>query len=107
MGHRSSLACPAMPIALPDKATLHELAADERAGDLKGWLQRLHAWLFEGDIFASVASNDVPLRIHCTAEKFEDAAEQCFVPMQVFKAQLGLLHLLLVGQPTGFPCWTS
>ena len=56
---------------------------------------------------ASVASNDVPLRIHCTAEKFEDAAEQCFVPMQVFKVRLGLLHLLLVGQPTGFPCWTS
>ena len=67
---------------LQDEATVRELAADER-GDMKGWLQRLHAWLFEGDIFASVASNDVLLRIHSTAEKFEGAAEDCFVPQQV------------------------
>ena len=62
---------------------MRELAADERAGDMKGWLQRLHAWLFEGDIFASVASNSILLRIHSTAEEFEGAAEDCFVPLQV------------------------
>ena len=64
---------------------------------MKGWLQRLHAWLFEGDIFASVASNDVLLRIHCTAEKFEDAAEECFVRMQVSKVQLRFLCHLTPG----------
>ena len=73
---------------LQDEATVRELAADERAGDVKGWLQRLHAWLFEGDIFASVASNDVLLRIHSTAEEFEGAAEDCFVPQQVFQCLL-------------------
>lgn len=67
---------------------MRELGADERAGDIQGWLQRLHAWLFEGDIFASVASNDVLLRIHSTAENFEGAAEDCFVPQQVFQRLL-------------------
>lgn len=50
---------------------------------MKGWLQRLHAWLFEGDIFASVASNEALLRIHSTAEEFEGAAEDCFAILQV------------------------
>ena len=78
---------------MQDEATVRELSADERAGDIHGWLQRLHAWLFEGDIFASVASNDVLLRIHSTAENFEGAAEDCFVPQQVFKSLL-IPHLL-------------
>ena len=82
---------------------MRELAADERAGDMKGWLQRLHAWLFEGDIFACVASNDALLRIHSTAEEFEAAAEDCFVPMQV----LGLAPLHAAPDPLpmcGFCC---
>lgn len=69
---------------------MRELAADERAGDMKGWLQRLHAWLFEGDIFASVASNPDLLRIHSTAEEFEGAAEDCFVPLQVDACAIAL-----------------
>lgn len=72
-----------MMLCLQDEATVRELAADERGVDMKGWVQRLQAWLFEGDIFASVASNDVLLRIHSTAEEFEGAAEECFVPLQV------------------------
>lgn len=43
----------------------------------------MHAWLFGGDIFASVAANSDLLRIHSTAEEFEPAAEECFVPFQV------------------------
>ena len=71
------------PASLQDEATVRELAADDRAGDMKGWLQRLHAWLFEGDIFAAVASDEALLRIHSTAEEFEGAAEDCFVVLQV------------------------
>ena len=71
------------PASLQDEVTVRELAADDRAGDMKGWLQRLQAWLFEGDIFAAVASDEVLLRIHSTAEEFEGAAEDCFAVLQV------------------------
>lgn len=87
---------------LQDEATVRELAEDDRAGDMTGWLQRLHAWLFEGDIFADVASNDVLLRIHSTAEEFEGAAEECFVPLQVQPAYIACrytapMHALQLG----------
>ena len=46
---------------------------------MTGWLQRAHAWLFEGDIFASVASDDDLIRIHSSAEEYDAAAEECFM----------------------------
>ena len=68
---------------LQDETTVRDLATDEKSSDMTGRLQRVRAWLFEGDIFASVASDDALLRIHATAEEFEGAAEECFVPLQV------------------------
>ncbi|KAL0050688.1 hypothetical protein WJX82_005191 [Trebouxia sp. C0006] len=66
-----------------DEVTLRELAADDRSSDMRGWLQRTHAWLFGIDIFASVASDDALLRIHSTAEEFEGAAEELLVWPQI------------------------
>ncbi|DBA79742.1 hypothetical protein WJX77_004526 [Trebouxia sp. C0004] len=66
-----------------DEVTLRELAADDRSSDMRGWLHRTYAWLFGVDILASVASDDVLLRIHSTAEDFEGAAEELLVWPQV------------------------
>ena len=77
-----------MPCRLQDEATVKELATDEKSSDVKGFLHRLHAWLFEADIFASVASDPALLCIHSTAEEFEPAAEECFAPFQVSKPVL-------------------
>lgn len=74
---------------------------DERGVDMKGWVHRLQAWLFEGDIFASVASDDVLLRIHSTAEEFEGAAEECFVPLQVSRV-LACCSLVAVQVPSRY-----
>ncbi|KAL3161411.1 hypothetical protein ABBQ32_010301 [Trebouxia sp. C0010 RCD-2024] len=84
-----------------DETTVHELAMDERGVDMKGWVHRLQAWLFEGDIFASVASDDVLLRIHSTAEEFEGAAEECFVPLQVSRV-LACCSLVAVQVPSRY-----
>ncbi len=70
-------------MTVQDEVTLRELAADDRSSDMRGWLQRTHAWLFGIDIFASVASDDALLRIHSTAEEFEGAAEELLVWPQV------------------------
>ena len=67
---------------LQDNVTVQELAVEDRAGDVKGWLQRLHTWLFDRDIFAGIASDSTLLRIHSTAEEYEPAAEDCYVPFQ-------------------------
>lgn len=71
---------------------MRDLAIEERSSDVTGWLHRMHAWLFGGDIFASVAANSDLLRIHSTAEEFEPAAEQCFVPFQVHFSRTPLHH---------------
>ena len=70
-------------MTVQDEVTLRELAADDRSSDMRGRLQRTHAWLFGIDIFASVASDDALLRIHSTAEEFEGAAEELLVWPQV------------------------
>ena len=66
-----------------DDMTVQDLAAQDRSADVKGWLQHVHAWLFERDLFAGVAADANLMRIHATAEEFEPAAEDCFVPFQV------------------------
>ncbi len=68
-----------------DDVTVRDLAVRDISGDVKGWLQHIHAWLFHGDIFASVASSDTLMRIHGTAEELDPAAEECFTPFQVQK----------------------
>lgn len=67
---------------LQDDVTVQDLALNERAEKMTGWPQRLHAWLFDRDVFASVSSNEALMRIHGTAEEFEPAAEECFNPFQ-------------------------
>ena len=67
---------------LQDDDTVHDLALNERAEKMTGWPQRAHAWFFDRDFFASVASDDALMRIHGTAEEFEPAAEECFIPFQ-------------------------
>ena len=68
--------------AMQDDVTVQDLALNERAEKMTGWPQRLHAWLFDKDVFASVSSNEALMRIHGTAEEFEPAAEECFNPFQ-------------------------
>ena len=67
---------------MQDDDTVKDLALNERAEKMTGWPQRAHAWLFDRDISASVASSDALMRIHGTAEEFEPAAEECFIPFQ-------------------------
>ncbi|KAL0050078.1 hypothetical protein WJX82_004015 [Trebouxia sp. C0006] len=66
-----------------DDVTVQDLADCDRSADMKGWLQRMHAWLFERDLFAGIASDTNLMRIHATAEEYESAAEDCFAPFQV------------------------
>ena len=69
-------------LALQDDVTVQDLADCDRAADMKGWLQRVHAWLFERDLFAGISSDTTLMRIHATAEAYESAAEDCFAPFQ-------------------------
>ena len=66
---------------------MRELAADDASRDMKGWLQRSYAYLFQADIFASVSSNDTLMRIHATAEEYDKAAEELFSTIQVSARQ--------------------
>lgn len=68
---------------MQDEETVHDLALSEKAEKMTSWPQRVHGWLFDQDIFATVISNDALMRIHGTAEEFEPAAEECFIPLQV------------------------
>lgn len=62
---------------------MQELAADEGSDDVRGWLQRIYAYFFLADMFASVSSNENLMRIHSTAEEYDKATEELFAPMQV------------------------
>ena len=68
---------------LQDDATVAYLSAPDKSGDIHSWFYAAYAWLFTRDIFEGVASDDKLLRIHTTAEEFDPAAEQTFVPFQV------------------------
>lgn len=61
---------------------MQDLAEQDRSGDMKGWLQRVHTWLFDRDLFAGVVADDNLMRIHATAEEYEPAAEEQCVPFQ-------------------------
>lgn len=78
-----------MPLILQDDATMASLTAQDKLGDVQGWAQRAYAWLFEGDLFAGVATDNQLMRIHSAAEQFNPAAEETLVPFQV----------------TWLPCW--
>ena len=69
--------------------TVQDLADCDRTADMKGWLQRLHAWLFERDLFAGVALDSTLMRIHATAEEYDSAAEDCFA---IFQAMYCLVY---------------
>lgn len=71
------------PAAFQDDTTVESLSACDKHSDKHGWTQRAHAWLFEGDIFAGVASDPKLMRIHSTAEEFDHAAEETLIPFQV------------------------
>lgn len=68
---------------MQDDATVQLLSEKSHSGDVHGWLRCLHAWLFERDLFADVAGDSKLMRIHATAEEFDPAAEESFVPFQV------------------------
>lgn len=59
------------------------LSAQDKYGDVQGWARRLYAWLFDGDLFAGVATDDKLMQIHSTAEQFDPAAEETLLPLQV------------------------
>ncbi|KAL3131921.1 Na+/Pi symporter [Trebouxia sp. C0009 RCD-2024] len=65
-----------------DDATMASLTAQDKLGDVQGWAQRAYAWLFEGDLFAGVATDNQLMRIHSAAEQFNPAAEETLVPFQ-------------------------
>ena len=67
---------------MQDEATVLSLSAQDKSGDVHGWLQRVHAWLFEGDLSAGVARDRTVMRIHATAEEFDPAAEETMAPFQ-------------------------
>ncbi len=77
------LFCSLALLGMQDDATVRELAADDVSKDLRGWMQRVYAYLFHLDMAAGVASSDTLIRIHSTAEEFEAAAEDRFVVFQV------------------------
>lgn len=80
------------PAAFQDDATVESLSACDKHSDKHGWAQRAHAWLFEGDIFAGVASDPKLMRIHSTAEEFDHAAEETLIPFQVALHAFSLAH---------------
>ena len=75
--------------------TVQDLADCDRTADMKGWLQRLHAWLFERDLFAGVALDSTLMRIHATAEEYESAAEDCFAIFQAMYSLVLCMQLLM------------
>lgn len=86
-------------LSFQDDATVQQLCEDNSSGDVQGWIRRCHAWLFEGDLFADVAADATLMRIHATAEEFDPATEESFVPFQVIScfmlkalAVLSMLH---------------
>ena len=79
-------------LALQDDVTVQDLAVCDRTADMKGWLQCVHAWLFERDLFAGIASDTTLMRIHATAEEYELAAEDCFAPFQASMHPCVLKH---------------
>ena len=70
-------------LSFQDDATVESLSAQDKHGDVQCWVHRLHAWLFEGDLFAGVANDAKLMRIHSTAEEFDYAAEETLIPFQV------------------------
>lgn len=62
---------------------MESLSAQDRHGDKHGWAHRIYYWLFEGDLFAGVASDSKLMCIHQTAEEFDQAAEETLIPFQV------------------------
>ena len=55
---------------LQDDATVESLSAQDKYGDKHGWVHRNYSWLFEGDLFAGVASDAKLMCIRQTAEEF-------------------------------------
>ena len=74
------------------------LSVQDNHGDVQGWAHRIYAWLFEGDLFAGVATDDKLMRIHSTAEQFDPAAEETLIPFQV--TQMLLLPIALLESHT-------
>ena len=78
---------------------MRELAADDGSRDMKGWVQRAYAYLFQADMFASVSSNDTLMRIHSSAEEYDKATEELFALFQVSTGRSMLqalyIHILL------------
>ena len=68
---------------LQDEATVESLSAQDKYSDKHGWAHCIYSWLFEGDLFAGVASDPKLMRIHSTAEQFDQAAEETLIPFQV------------------------
>ena len=62
---------------------MQELTAEDGSKDIKGWVQRAYASLFNADMFASVSSSDTLMRIHATAEEYDKATEELFTGFQV------------------------
>ena len=75
-------------VDVQDDATVESLSAQDKHGEKHGWAQRMYSWLFEGDLFAGVASDPKLMRIHSTAEEFDRAAEETLVPFQVFSEEM-------------------
>lgn len=92
-----------LPSVLQDDATMASLTAQDKHGDVKGWAHRVYAWLFEGDLFAGVATDNKLMRIHSTAEQFDPAAEETLVPFQVtwgLCSRFGLSHATILFDTT-------
>ena len=68
---------------MQDDATVLSLSVQDRGDNVQGLLRRICARLVNVDIFSGVGTDDTLMRIHATAEEFDPAAEQCFVPFQV------------------------
>ena len=79
---------------------MRELAADDGSRDMKSWMQRAYAYLFQADMFASVSSNDTLMRIHSSAEEYDKATEELFALFQVSAGGSTLhascIHILVI-----------
>ena len=62
---------------------MQDLSKHEGSDDVQGRLRGLYRKLVEGDVFEGVGSDETLMRIHATAEEFDQAAEECHVPFQV------------------------
>ena len=86
--------------SLQDNVTLEELAAEDVSRDVKGWLQRADAWLFEMDLFESVPASTTLMRIHSTAEEYEAVAEEFMAPFQVIPPSEGIAFQMKARLPS-------